>query len=193
MISHAIRITNRLFTKQASLCDRIPAMMIECHENASSSQWTTETASTSETEILGKRIGAELAAGDLVLLTGTLGAGKTCLTRGLAIGWGALEQPTSPTFTLINEYHRARDENRFFHADCYRLSGEVDAVSTGIEDVIDSDGVLVVEWAERIQSLLPESWLHIEIGASRDNGRVFSFTACGERAVELLEKCRASR
>ena len=154
-------------------------------------QWTAESTSAAETEILGNRIGVELLAGDLVLLTGTLGAGKTCLTRGLAAGWGALEQPTSPTFTLINEYHRARDEIRFYHADCYRLSGEADAISTGIEDVFDSPAVLVIEWAERILSLLPESWLHIEITASRDGGRTFAFTACGERPVELLQRIQA--
>ena len=162
--------------------------MIFCSENNPSSQWNVETASAAETEALGRKIGAKLAAGDLLLLAGTLGAGKTCLTRGLATGWGAVEQPTSPTFTLINEYHREGDELRFYHADCYRLRGEVDAVSTGIEDVLSSDDILVIEWPERIQGLLPDSWLHIEINATGDEARTFAFTACGERAVELLQK-----
>jgi tRNA threonylcarbamoyladenosine biosynthesis protein TsaE len=162
--------------------------MITCPETNASSQWVAETASAAETEALGRRIGEKLASGDLLLLTGTLGAGKTCLTRGLAAGWRAVEQPTSPTFTLINEYHRVCDALRFYHADCYRLRGEIDAVSTGIEDVLNSNDVLVIEWPERIRGLLPDSWLHVEIDATGDDARNFLFTACGDRAVELLQK-----
>jgi len=176
---------------QCHVCDRIRAAMILCPENTLSRHWETETASTAETETLGRRIGKQMAAGDLLLLTGTLGAGKTCLARGLAAGWGAVEQPTSPTFTLINEYHRESDKIRFYHADCYRLRGEVDAISTGIEDVLNSDDVLVIEWPERIVGLLPDAWLHIKIEATGDDRRTFSFTACGERAVEFLREVQS--
>lgn len=151
---------------------------------------TLETHSAAETERLGEHIGALLQAGDLICLTGTLGAGKTCLTRGLARAWGALEQPTSPTFTLINEYHRAKDDQRFYHADCYRLQGEEDAVTTGLEDVLDEPDVVVIEWPERIQMLLPPERLTIVIEAPEDDDRVLSLQACGERARAILESLR---
>src|SRR5687767_4578803 len=99
---------------------------------------TLTSDSPADTERLGERLGALLDAGDLLCLSGTLGAGKTRLVRGLARGWGAQEHATSPTFTLVNEYTRPNDEGlRFYHVDCYRMESIVDAISTGIEDLFD--------------------------------------------------------
>lgn len=137
-----------------------------------------------ETEQVGEQLGRLLRPGDHVYLTGDLGTGKTCLVRGVARGWGALERPTSPTFMLINEYHRA-DRAEMYHVDCYRLSGPGDAVSTGLEDALDSEGVIIIEWADRVRELLQEDGLWI---AAEDQGgtqRTFQFDATGARASEL--------
>ncbi len=144
------------------------------------------THSPSETEQLGERIGARLQGGDVLCLSGTLGAGKTCLVRGLARGWGALERPTSPTFTLINQYQRAEDSQRFYHVDCYRLAGIADAWTTGLEDLFDPSSVMAIEWPERILDILPAERLWIEIQDQGDTSRRFTLAAWGHRALALL-------
>lgn len=161
--------------------------MKSCNDPASDTI-TIETASPEQTEQLGYRLGKLLQPGDLLLLSGTLGAGKTCLTRGLAQGWGAQQQPTSPTFTLINEYDRPAVglDERFYHVDCYRLSGSEDALTTGIQDLFGQQGVLVIEWPERIEKLIPEDYMWIEIEQGDEDARRFTVYACGERARKLL-------
>jgi tRNA threonylcarbamoyladenosine biosynthesis protein TsaE len=144
------------------------------------------THSPSETEQLGERIGVWLQGGDLLCLSGTLGAGKTCLVRGLAQGWGATERPTSPTFTLINEYRRAQDKQRFYHVDCYRLAGAADAWTTGLEDLFDPSNVMVIEWPERILDALPVERLWIEIRDLGITSREFTLSASGHRGLALL-------
>ncbi len=145
-----------------------------------------ETRAAEDSERLGERLGALLAAGDVLCLCGTLGAGKTCLARGLARGWGALEQPTSPTFTLVNEYHRRADRQRFYHMDAYRLSGAVEAQTTALDDILGAAGVLVVEWPERIEAALPAERLWVDIRVTGGDSREFVFTATGPRARTLL-------
>lgn len=147
---------------------------------------TFTTQSVRETEQLGERLGEHLQSGDVLCLSGELGAGKTALTRGLARGWRALERPTSPTFTLINEYRRAGDAERFYHVDCYRLSGPLDAVTTGIEDVFEAPGVVVIEWPERIDEILPTRRLWIDIKPGGEDERTFTLRAEGQRAEALL-------
>ncbi len=150
------------------------------------------TESPHETERLGECLGTLLRAGDLICLSGSLGTGKTCLTRGLARAWGALEAPNSPTFTLINEYHRIQDRERFYHADCYRLVNTDDARTTGIEDFLDAPAVLVIEWPERINELLPLERLTIEIEDIGMDRRVFRFIPYGVRAHNLVQSLRAA-
>jgi tRNA threonylcarbamoyladenosine biosynthesis protein TsaE len=105
------------------------------------------TASPEETEAAGARLGASLSAGDVVLLYGDLGAGKTAFVRGLARGVGAPhDDVTSPTFTLIQEYAGGRAT--LYHVDLYRLEPrEVDEL--GLEDLVLGDGIVAIEWAER--------------------------------------------
>jgi tRNA threonylcarbamoyladenosine biosynthesis protein TsaE len=164
--------------------------MIICNDTQSDENITLHSNSPDETERIGERIGGLLADGDLILLSGTLGAGKTCITRGLARGWGTVEQPTSPTFTLINEYHRDADQTRFYHSDCYRIEGVADAESTGIEDLFGAPGVLVIEWAERIKALLPPDYVLIELEEDGEGARRLTITACGERPRQLLAQLR---
>jgi tRNA threonylcarbamoyladenosine biosynthesis protein TsaE len=149
------------------------------------------THSPERTEDLGAQLGAQLQPGDLIALSGSLGAGKTCFVRGLARGWGAVERPTSPTFTLINEYHRQGDSHRMFHVDCYRLEGAGDAWSTGLEDVFASGDVVVVEWPERIPELLPGERLWIAIHSPGQDDREFRLSASGSRAETLLRALAA--
>ena len=103
---------------------------------------------------LGEILGRCLSSGDVVALTGELGSGKTCLTQGIARGMGvsARYHVTSPTFTLINEYP---GDITLYHVDVYRLSGPVDLEDLGYEEYFYGDGVVVVEWAEKIKSVLP--------------------------------------
>ncbi len=153
---------------------------------------TLTTRSPAETQQLGERLGKHLQSGDLLCLSGNLGAGKTCLARGLAHGWGASERPTSPTFILVNEYHRTSDSQRFFHLDCYRLAGVADALSVGLEDMLGADGVLVIEWPERIADILPAERLWVRIQVTGDESRAFDLLACGPRAVTLQQAAQQS-
>jgi tRNA threonylcarbamoyladenosine biosynthesis protein TsaE len=143
------------------------------------------TTSAAETTRLGESLGRLLQSGDVLCLSGELGAGKTTLTRGMARGWGARENPTSPTFTLVNEYTRAGDEQRFYHMDGYRLSGAVEAQTTAFEDILDAPGVIVIEWPERIAGILPDDRLWMDIVRSGDEQRTFTLKLGGDRAAEL--------
>lgn len=161
--------------------------MNTCRDGAPIEPLEIQTNSPGETEALGEKIGRALKSGDMLLLSGTLGAGKTCLTRGLARGWGAQEQPTSPTFTLVNEYHRDKTIERFYHVDCYRMDSINDAISAGIEDLFGAEGVLTIEWPERIKTLLPQEYLLIEITADDIESRKLRLIPCGDRAQALIE------
>jgi tRNA threonylcarbamoyladenosine biosynthesis protein TsaE len=135
---------------------------------------------------LGEALGRLLLPGDVVCLQGELGAGKTTLTQGIARGWGVQERVTSPTFTLLNEYRRASDPSRFYHLDCYRLEGAVDAWGLGLDDVLDADGVLVIEWPERILPVLPTERLWVELAREGEGQRRLVFTASGSRFTDVL-------
>jgi tRNA threonylcarbamoyladenosine biosynthesis protein TsaE len=106
-----------------------------------------ETASESETEHVGEQLATKMRAGDVLLLYGDLGAGKTAFVRGLARGLGANpEDVSSPTFTLIQEY--AGTSATLYHVDLYRLEpAEIDDL--GLEDLVAGDGIVAIEWAER--------------------------------------------
>lgn len=122
-----------------------------------------ETHSAAETVAFGKRFAIELRAGNVIALSGELGAGKTCLVKGIALGLGIQQDVTSPTFTLIHEYSGGRLP--LFHADLYRLDSAPQAQAIGIEDYLNGSGVTVIEWAEKIATLLPAGTIrvHIEI------------------------------
>lgn len=143
-----------------------------------------------QTVHVGALLGQALRGGDVLCLSGHLGAGKTALTRGIASGWGAREPVTSPTFTLIHEHTRDCDSQRLFHIDSYRLRGAGDAWSIGLEDIIYGDDTTVIEWAENVRELLPDDCLWVKI-ALLDNGeRKLKFSAEGERSQALLDAFR---
>ena len=105
--------------------------------------------SAAETESLGAQFGRSAERGLVIALNGELGAGKTQFVRGLARGLGSTARVHSPTFTLANEYGGGR--LKLFHLDLYRLETPEQILSAGIEDYLPPDGVLVIEWAERLQ------------------------------------------
>jgi tRNA threonylcarbamoyladenosine biosynthesis protein TsaE len=144
------------------------------------------TQSVDATIQLGQQIGAMLRSGDVLCLSGDLGAGKTALSRGLVHGWGALEHASSPTFVFVHEHHRATDSQRLYHVDCYRLQSALDAATIGLEDMLAGDDVVLLEWPERVESLLPADRLWIEIETVEDNTRRFTFEAVGTRYSALL-------
>ena len=104
--------------------------------------------SPAETEALGEKLGRTVARGQVIALSGDLGAGKTQFVRGLARGLGFAGRVHSPTFTLVNEYGGGR--LKLFHLDLYRLETAEQVRSAGIEEYLSPDGVSVIEWAERI-------------------------------------------
>lgn len=135
-------------------------------------------------------LGGLLAAGDVICLSGDLGAGKTALTRGIGRGWGALERVTSPTFTLVHEHHRAQDGAVLYHVDCYRLEGGADPETIGLDEMIYNEGVLVMEWPENVQSALPDDRLWIALAIAGDNERTVAFEPSGARYEELAAHLR---
>ena len=141
---------------------------------------------------LGHRLGALLVPGDIICLVGDLGAGKTAFTRGVGQGWGASESVTSPTFTLIHEHHRPQDTLTLYHVDCYRLQGASDAWGIGLDDLLHGDGIVVIEWPERIETLLPPSRLWIELAIVDDTQRQITIQAIGKHYHTMLENWMAS-
>ncbi|MDQ3700360.1 MAG: tRNA (adenosine(37)-N6)-threonylcarbamoyltransferase complex ATPase subunit type 1 TsaE [Chloroflexota bacterium] len=132
-----------------------------------------------ETRRVGALLGALLAAGDVLLLEGQLGAGKTVFAQGVAAGLDVSDAVTSPTFTLIHE-HAGRVP--LYHVDLYRIEGDVDAVALGLEDYLRGDGVAVVEWAGRAAQLMPAERLQITlVPGDGANHRIIRISGAGAR------------
>jgi len=124
------------------------------------------TKSVEETVEAGRKLGRILSGGDVVCLSGDLGAGKTAFTGGIADALGIKGYVTSPTFTIVNEYDSGRIP--LYHFDVYRLGDPDELIEIGIEEYLDSDGVVVIEWADLVEKVLPDECIKVEI--KRDNG-----------------------
>ncbi|MFO7569180.1 MAG: tRNA (adenosine(37)-N6)-threonylcarbamoyltransferase complex ATPase subunit type 1 TsaE [Smithellaceae bacterium] len=142
------------------------------------------TESAEETFAAGRAVGECLAPGDVVALTGELGAGKTCFTAGLARGLGVGEDYviTSPTFTLVNEYPA---RYTLYHLDVYRLNDETQLPELGYEEFIANGGVVVIEWADKIASALPDTAISIQIEYVAENQRKLKMTGFENRIKEF--------
>jgi len=140
--------------------------------------------SPEQTRRVGMRLGGLLQPGDLICLQGDLGAGKTTLVQGIAQGWGSLYRVSSPTFVLVNEYRRPGDAY-LFHMDAYRIESAPEAAELDLDSML-ADGALIVEWPERVESVLPPErlWLHLEYMA--EEHRRIIFKAYGKRYDEVL-------
>lgn len=130
---------------------------------------TYRTSSEAETIELGQRLAHELTAGGVVLLIGNLGAGKTTLAKGIVSGLGAaaVDEVSSPTFTLIHDY----GEGRAYHVDLYRLDEPRELATLGLDDLFDSGAPVLIEWGERFPALLPARRTEIRIRADGADGR----------------------
>lgn len=134
--------------------------------------------SPQDTENIGKSLGEKLNDGVVIAFKGGLGMGKTCFTRGLALGLGSSDTVTSPTFALINEYLSGRLP--LYHFDMYRISGWEDLYSTGFFDYIAEGGVLACEWSENIENALPDNTIFVEFERVDDTTREIVIKKCGE-------------
>ncbi len=149
--------------------------------------------SEAETIALGRRLGALLRPGDVVLLYAPLGAGKTQLTKGIAAAFGVDQaEVSSPTFVLINAYESDREHRRMpiYHVDLYRVETPDELATVGLDDVLDGDGVAIVEWAERAEGLLPRDGVAIDIEYLGPTERRFRLTGRGARGRAIVERLR---
>ena len=124
----------------------------------------TFSAATEEAMLeVGRRLATTLRGGDALALVGDLGAGKTHFCKGLAGGLDADDPVTSPTFALVQEYRSGRLP--LFHFDWYRIETPAELEAIGWDDYLDEDGIIVVEWADKFEALMPPgtTWLHFEI------------------------------
>jgi len=150
-------------------------------------QYQVISRSWEDTFKLGQTIGQTATGRLIIALMGDLGSGKTVFVKGLAIGLAVPKEfmITSPSYTLINEYP---GRIPLFHADLYRLSNAIDIESTGLFDTLVADGVLAIEWAERLdqQSLAQDILIHFDI--RKDDTREISITGCGQTGMNLLRE-----
>ena len=124
--------------------------------------------SSEETEKLGEALGKKLKKGQVVSLRGSLGAGKTVLAKGIAKALGIKEAIVSPTFTIVQEYD---GDKKLYHLDLYRLSGDDEFESMGGEEFLYSDGITLIEWSEKIEDMLPDDTLFVNITINKDLSR----------------------
>jgi len=128
-----------------------------------------ESRSPEETHAVGAALAERLGPGDVVALTGELGAGKTCFTQGLAHGLGVTGRVVSPTFVLVNEY---RGRMPVHHVDAYRTESLTELLDLGLDELFSGDGVTVVEWADKLLPLLPARAIHVHIEGVGDEPRI---------------------
>ena len=150
-----------------------------------SSRFDLRSTSPEETRGVGARLGELARAGDLFCLEGELGAGKTCFVQGLGRGLGLRDAIHSPTFILANEHRGGRLP--LYHLDVYRVRSAAEAIGFGLDDYVSGDGVLVIEWAEKIREALPAERLWITFEHTGENARAISFDAMGARYLQLLK------
>ncbi len=144
--------------------------------------------SPEQTQELGRRLGRLAQAGDVFLLAGNLGSGKTCLTQGIAWGGGVKEYAFSPSFVLVREYHGRLP---LYHIDLYRLERIEEIVDLRLEEYLYGQGLCVIEWAEKGMEVMPEEHLLIKLDYISPAERSLSLEPKGshyQQLLELLEK-----
>lgn len=140
--------------------------------------------SPEQTRRIGMRLGSALKLGDIICLQGDLGAGKTTFVQGVAQGWGSLDSVSSPTFILVNIYRRA-DDSRLFHLDAYRLDSTPEAEELDLDSML-AEGPLLIEWPERLETLIPAERMWIKLAYVAEEQRKMLFKSKGARYDALL-------
>ncbi len=151
------------------------------------------TYSAEETRIVGASLSPVLLPGDVISLSGDLGAGKTAFVQGVAIALGVSTGVTSPTFTIVHEY-----EGRYpiIHLDVYRLNSFQEVIDLGFEEFLDPESIVLIEWGEAIAPMLPRRHLEIDLRRARDasaeNERCLIFRPHGHEWVRKVQAMRAT-
>jgi len=143
---------------------------------------TLTTHSAAETKAFAEKLGKILDAGTCILLSGDLGAGKTTFTQGLAKGLGVSKNVSSPTFTILKVY---QGRLPLYHIDAYRLEGLHQDL--GFEELMEDEGITVIEWPDYMTDQLPNEYLRIDIKRKGGFARKFTFVVQGEKYQDLLE------
>ena len=149
-----------------------------------SMQITLESHTISTTHEIGRAIGSKVVRGDIVLLSGSLGAGKTTLTQGIVWGLGSTEYARSPTFVLVNEYHAGVP---IYHMDLYRLDSFEEVDGLGLDDYLYGDGVCVIEWADKAPGYFPERHLFVSIRTVSDEIRELTVQSCNAELLPIFD------
>lgn len=138
-----------------------------------------------ETDEFGIKLGEKLIKGDIICLDGDLGAGKTTLTQSIAKGLMVEDYVTSPTFAIINEYEGVLP---LYHFDVYRLESAEEGFDLGFEEYFYGDGICIIEWAKKIEEILPKDCLKINLKLGDNQERILEFKAKGERYEKLIKE-----
>ena len=136
-----------------------------------------ESFSAEETYALGKKLGEEAKPGAVYCLSGDLGVGKTVFTKGFAVGLGVIDTVNSPTFTIVQVYNGRMP---FYHFDVYRIEEPEEMEEIGYEDYFYGDGACMIEWAELIEELIPESAVKVRISKDLQMGTDYRLITVGE-------------
>jgi tRNA threonylcarbamoyladenosine biosynthesis protein TsaE len=151
------------------------------------------TTSAQETRILGASLSGTLLPGDIVSLTGELGAGKTAFVQGVAAALGAEGRITSPSFTLVHEYEA---RYRILHVDVYRLDSFQEVLDLGFEEVLDPGAIVLLEWGNAVEPLLPQNHLTVDLRRSPDpeaeDDRIITFRPRGIEWIRKLQEMRTT-
>ena len=146
---------------------------------------TIITKSPEETKNLGKDVSKLVKTGDILAFYGELGAGKTCFIQGISLGLEVKDYVTSPSFTIINEY---QGKVPIYHFDLFRLNNVEEILELGYEEYFYGEGLTVIEWAEKIEQLLPKEHLKIDIKFKYRYERTISFISQGDRFNKFLKE-----
>ncbi len=148
--------------------------------------------SVNQTVRLGQRLGELLRQGDVVLLDGPFGAGKTHLTKGIALGLGADALVNSPSYVLMNEYRAGPQHRRMpiFHIDLYRIEDPAELAGIGLDEALNGDGVCIIEWPHHGGDLLPAEHMRVEMRPINETKRAIRFVPAGDAYVALVAKLK---
>jgi tRNA threonylcarbamoyladenosine biosynthesis protein TsaE len=147
------------------------------------------SSSPEQTQAIGRVLGARARSGDVVLLAGELGAGKTCLAQGILWGLGVDEFARSPTFVMINEY-----EGRLplYHIDLYRVNADAEIAELGLDEYLSGDGVCVVEWPERSHDAYPVERVEIRLEHIDETTRKLTLTSAAQRFDAVFQAAKSA-
>lgn len=159
---------------------------IQTEFQVSSFKFQATTLSSDETKALGRKIGKHIKPGTVLALSGDLGSGKTVFVQGLGAGLNVPKDYyiTSPTYTLINEYP---GRIKLLHVDLYRIDNPGKVEDTGLDDVFGNNAVAAIEWADRLGNDLPKDHIKIQFEINGTESRKITFSAYGQRGVNLLK------